>query len=145
MTGEPRIPDADRIVREQSHAVQRGTLPKISYQLKETLFRHVDLDQDIELMTFLLRRSRFHVSNRTLEILDGLQDPSERAYAFAQTKDQRGFLHDVLALRTLRYRFREHNFLFRQSGICREHNSLLYLSFIFSIFLYWSQARLNVK
>ena len=72
---EPGIFDADGIVREQGDAVQRGTLTEISDQLQQTLSGHVDLDEHLELKSFLLRRPRLDVGHRPFEVLDRLQDP----------------------------------------------------------------------
>lgn len=80
---EPRVLDADGIVGEQSDAVQSGALTEIPDQLQQALPGHVDLHQNVELQTLLLRRSRLHVGHRTLEVLDRLQDPRQRTNSLA--------------------------------------------------------------
>lgn len=72
VTGEPGIFDADGIVGEQSYAIQSRALSQIPNQLKKALPVHVNLDQDFELQTLFLRRSRLDMRNYALEIFDRL-------------------------------------------------------------------------
>jgi len=117
---EPRVLDADGVVGQQSHAVQSRALTQVPDELQQALPGHVDLHEHLELQTLLLGGSRFHVGDRALKVLDGLQDPTQRANALPQSQHQSRLLHAVLAFRQLRYGLGQHHFLLGESGICDE-------------------------
>lgn len=114
---EPRVLDADGVVREQGDAVQSGTLAEVPDQLQQVLPRHVDLDEHVELEALFLGRPRLDVGHRPFEVLDRLQDPRQRTDPLPQTQHERRFLHRVLALRAFSYGLRQHHFLLGQSSV----------------------------
>lgn len=120
--GEPRVLDGLAVVSQQSDAGEGRALPQGSDEQQERLLCHVHLDEDIELRGRSLAGATLQVDHGAVEVLDGLEDPGERAHALLEPEDHGRPLDGGLGLLVVGHGVLQDDLLLGEPSICGDMN-----------------------